>query len=411
MIAMKLFQTLFLIAVLSHPWGDSNSMDLVSRYSRVILNNTSEYSNVQECVNAAAVLSPPGSCTVSAGFPNTAEIEMATGVKVLFAKGIFVNSSKQGGQSSFIHFAHNVRNASVCGEGSAKTVLENSSAGPQFGAVVQDEGTGNLVCDLTLNGNGNTTDTLLDLLTTRSMIRNATLIGDFVQQRNHAYTWDIRGATDCDAADVEVIGGSLDGIQLTTKDFNGTYGNIDGGHFENVYVRDSPRNGVDFNANGAHFSISGTLWINLRVENNGSINDGTDDEYGLNLFATEAGDNTVADNVFIRVSARGNTGSGIRLKGNVTRNVFIDTASLRNGKGRGGTVQRDSIQLLGELGSAIPRDNWIEGSSRGNKGTLALRADPGTAANVFILNVGADPVISGDQNDFYTSPNKGGPRF
>jgi hypothetical protein len=405
---MKQFLAGILAMAFLYVWRepDPRRQIQIEPQDRAIRVDGTKYRTIQECINAAAGLGPGGICFVPPGAANSSEIEMSSGVKVIFGAGLFVNNSIQGGQSSFAHFGRNVHDAVLCGQGPGTTTLENSAAAPQFGAVVEDEGTGNTVCDLTLNGNGNTTDTLLDIMTLRSKSRNLKLTGDLVEEPNRAYAWDIRGGTDFDAEDIEVLGGSLDGIQLTTRDLSGTYGSISGGRFTNIYAHSCPRNGLDFNANGTHLTISGTVWTNVRLEENGTANDGTDDEYGLDLFATAAGENSVNGNVFINLRAAGNMGSGIRLKGNVTNNLLLGIVSRENGGGRPGAVQKDSIQLISEIGNAAPTNNWIQGSSRSMADTKALSTDANTKDNTFVLNAGSDRISVGKENDYLPAASR-----
>jgi hypothetical protein len=127
------------------------------------------YTNIQPCVDAAAS-STPATCVVPTSTANTSQVEMVSGVTLEFSSGTFTNSNLGGGV--FIHFGRDVTGATVRGQGVANTLLRNNSSGPQFGAVVQDEGTGNTVSDMTLDGNNNTTGTLIVRQTTRGRYQN-----------------------------------------------------------------------------------------------------------------------------------------------------------------------------------------------------------------------------------------------
>jgi hypothetical protein len=280
------------------------------------------------------------------------------------------------------------------------TSLLNAPSGTQFGAVIQDEGTHNTICDLTADGNGNTTSTLVHQQTTRPEVHNVKVIADMIHVENHGYAWDIRGGSDFQVSNLEAQGGSIDAIQVSTKDFIQSYGNLEGGHFTNIYAHDSPRNGLDFNANGSQLRIRGTVWINVRLAGNGTADDGTDDEFGLDLFGASA-DCAVEENTFMNVVATGNRGSGIRLKGNVARNTFLGVTSENNGKGKSGTVERNSIQLVTVTGTTAPANNWIEAYSRKSKNTKAFSTDANTRGNSFLLNVGTDSISVGNRNDDY----------
>ena len=129
-----------------------------------------DYATIQSCVNAAAASSTPAKCVVPTGKANTSQVEMVSGVTLEFSYGSFTNTNPTGGV--FIHFARGVTGATVRGRGVAATVLRSNSSGPQFGAVVQDEGTGNTISGLTLDGNNNTTGTLIVRKATRGRYKN-----------------------------------------------------------------------------------------------------------------------------------------------------------------------------------------------------------------------------------------------
>jgi hypothetical protein len=131
------------------------------------------YANIQSCINAAAA-STTATCVVPTGTTNTSQVEMASGVTLEFSSGTFTNTNPGGGV--FIHFALGVTGATVKGQGVAMTVLRNNSSGAQFGAVVQDEGTGNTISDMTLNGNSNTTGILILRHTSRGRYQNLYVI-------------------------------------------------------------------------------------------------------------------------------------------------------------------------------------------------------------------------------------------
>jgi hypothetical protein len=325
-------------------------------------------------------------------------VEMASGVRLIFAAGRFVNSGTHGGV--FIHFNRAVSNGTVCGSGVNATYLLNVPAGTQFGAVIQDEGTHNTICDLTADGNGDTTTTLVHQQATRPEIHNVKVIADMVHVENHSYAWDIRGGSDFAVSKLEAQGGSLDAIQVCTKDFNQSYGNVEGGHFDNIYAHDSPRNGLDFDANGNQLEIRGTDWTNVRLVSNGTADDGTDDEYGLALFAPAAGGSAIAGNTFMNVITTGNRGSGILLKGNVVRNMLLGVTSENNGGGKAGTVGRNSIQLVTGGGTTAPANNWVEAYTRQGRNTAAFSTDANTRGNSFLLNAGSDLLSFGNRNDY-----------
>jgi hypothetical protein len=379
--------------------GQSGNATRLETADRTISVDGIRYKTIQECIDAVAARASSGTtCFVPDGTQNTSQVEMASGVKLVFAGGRFVNSGTHGGV--FIYFGPNVSNATVCGRGMNATYLLNASTGTQFGAVIQDHGTDDTVCDLTADGNGNSTSTMVHQQATRPKVHGVRLIADMVHVENHSYAWDIRGGSDFDVSNLEAQGGSSDAIQLSTRDFTATYGDVKGGHFSNIYAHNSPRNGLDFDANGNALAISGTTWSNVRLANNGTADDGTDDEYGLALFAPPAGGCVISDNTFINLVAAGNKGSGILLKGNIIRNTLLGIISQNNGTGRVGTVGRDSIQLISAT-EAVPANNWIEAYARHTGNNRAFSTDASTRENSFLLNLGNDPTSFGSSNDYY----------
>jgi hypothetical protein len=391
------FLTVSIIAIISPGKQSTNYAGTKSPEGYVSVDGI-RYKTIQECIDAVSTRFASGTCYVPAGTSNASQVEMATGVRLIFAAGRFVNAGTQGGV--FIHFTRAVNNATVCGNGVNATYLLNAPAGTQFGAVIQDEGTHNTICDLTADGNGNTTSTLVHQQTTRPEVHNVKVIADMIHVENHGYAWDIRGGSDFEVSNLEAQGGSIDAIQVSTKDFIQSYGNLEGGHFTNIYAHDSPRNGLDFNANGSQLRIRGTVWVSVRLAGNGTADDGTDDEFGLDLFGASA-DCAVEENTFLNVVATGNRGSGIRLKGNVARNTFLGVTSENNGNGKSGTVERNSIQLVTAAGTTAPANNWIEAYSRKSNNTKAFSTDANTRGNSFLLNVGTDSISVGNRNDDY----------
>jgi len=363
-----------------------------------------KYKTIQSCVTAAAALSSPGTCIVPTGTPNTSQVEMASGVNLEFASGTFVNTGTGGGV--FIHFGSSIVGGSVKGRGIGSTVLKNNSTGSQFGAVVQDEGTDDSISDLTMDGNGNSTDTMIHVAgVVRPHVHKVKIIADAASCLSsgggRSYGWDFRSGSELDASDIEAVGGQQDAIQFGAFATDTT--TITGGRLVNVYAHDSCHNGMDIKAQGSSGYINGLEISNARFIHNGlasgTAGDTMDDNYGFNAVATLSVDGSSISNLLIsNIVATGNTGSGIRIKGDVHESVIQGIISESNG---GGTGDTDAVAIVSGAGTTAPVRNIFSGIARKGSATNALSTDANTQANTFEFNVGADAVSFGNGNDFY----------
>lgn len=356
---------------------------------------------IQACVNAASALSTPGKCFVPTGTAIASQVEMASGVTLEFASGVFQSTSAVGG--IVVHFASSVTGATLRGQGVSTTTLKANSTGSQFLAVAQDEGIDNTVGDLTLDANGNATSTLVSLTTTRPKRHNLKLIADLTVVAGHNYAYDIRGGNNFEDSNIESVGGSLGGISIVTKDASGDYGSITGGDFTNLHAHNSPHNGLDINLNASAVGTANNLaalnFSNLFLQNNGTVNNGVDDEYGLTVNGCLlAGDSGGVNNLnFSNLWAIGNKGSGVRLKGCVN-NTLMTVNSASNGTGIAGTVALDGIVLATGSGTTHPAFSIITATGNNGGATNFLSTQANSANNLLITNA-ATPVSLGSVND------------
>jgi hypothetical protein len=373
-----------------------------------------KYSTLQACVNAAAALPTPGTCYVPTGASvafssGTNNVEMVSGVTLEFGRGTFINTGAGGaGGGIFVHLGSSVTGATVKGQGVGTSCLKNGSTGTQFGAVVQDEGRGNTVSDMTLDGNGNTTSTFIYITPIRPKAHNLKVNHDLSTVSGHNYAWDIRGGTEFEASNIEVNGGSLDGMTIFNFFDTSVYGNITGGRFSNLYLHGSPHNGLDVTSAGRNQTISGLEFSNVRSIGNGTSagtgSDTHDDQYGCYFAASLSPDTSAIYNITFDGIETGNRGSGLRLKGNVYNSTF-HTLSFANGSGTATVTDGlEAISLVTASGTTAPRFNMVTGQARPGSARYSLATDANTFGNRFVVDLGAGSVVSlGNTNDHLQS--------
>lgn len=332
----------------------------------------------------------------------TAQIEGKSNIHLIFGAGTYTNMGTSGGR--FINIAAGVSNFKVSGQGVGATVLRNNSSGTQFGAVIQDQGTDNVIADLTLDGNGNTTATLITQQSTRFKIKGSVkLKHDTTHNPVTNYAWHVRGGEYYEVDALEIHGGSQGGIQLHADD---TYGNCRFGRVNSVYVHDVPWNGIDSHALGTGKLIEGWTWSNIVIKDTGTQNAGTDDEFGLYLFGSDTGENR--GNSFSNVYINGAKMHGLRLKGRVYGNSFHGVNSSNNGTGVG---NGSAISIANGAGADAPLNNYIQGQVReaGAAGNHALVTESNAARNIYALEIGSSTISLGSTNDVhqFITPDNG----
>ncbi len=365
------------------------------------------YDTIQQCVDAVAVFPVPGVCFVSSGIENSSQVEMASGVKLVFGRGIFLNNSTQGGDFGFIHFGPRVAGASVSGAGMAITYLKNDSTNSQHQSVITDDGSNNYIGDMTLDANSNATFALYHSVTANSpIVKNLRLIHLAPRQVDNismAYAWEIAGAANGIATNIFCVGGPLDCLNLDSGPFASAKGHYtrstSGWIFKNITAVASPSNGIDLGSQQADIPITDNFFSNVRTIGNGSVGSsrGADDRYGINLFNAE-------NNIFMGVTSSNNYGSGIRFN-SAAHNMIFGLTSEDNGLQ--GPGSGDAVRI--ELGSqARPnRGNFIQGivqCSIGNNG-IATRGE-NSFGNVFRVDAGNCRNSLSTPNDRITAQSK-----
>lgn len=360
----------------------------------------SRYRTIQSCIDAARSAGRTATCFVPSATQNTSQVEMASGVTLEFGPGAFTNANPNGGV--FIHFGRGVDNATLMGQGTDATILRNASSGKQFGAVVQDEGNGNTIMRLTVDANSNSTSTVIHIQTDQARMDHVKIIHSTSWRANQNYGWDIRGGQKWDVHDIEVVGGPLDAISMTNQDSIASYGTTEGGTFANIYAHDSPHNGIDIRSSGSNQVIRSLDWSNVRVINNGTVartaQDTRDDESGLVLVATLSDDHSEISSIrFFGITAQGNKGAGIRLKGDIQTSVFCGITS--EGNGGGTTGKTGGIELLDGVALSAPIGNIFFGVVRKGAGSFALSTASRSSNNEFHFATGSDRINLSNSRD------------
>lgn len=274
------------------------------------------------------------------------------------------------------------------GLGVDATVIQAHSTGTQKGDLVQFLTTTNCVLsDITLNANGNATNSLTTQNDTGSVIQNVKLVHDSLANTTaaacvlagHNYAWSIRGSDYLDAFNVEISGGCLDGI---FEEAQTAYSAIAGGSFSHINTHDSFLNCIDITATGAAFPISAQKWSDVRASTCGTRNVGADDEFGINIFSASSG--PIQDNSFVNLDINGNKMSGLRLKGLVQRNNFNGVASQSNGAGVGGG---DAVKIEDGGGTDYVTNNSIHGTAILTGANKAVSSTANSSNNLLDLNV------------------------
>lgn len=351
--------------------------------------NGTKYESIQRCIDAVAASPAPRRCFVPSGTVNSSQVEMASGVRLVFGRGTFVNNSTQGGNFAFIHFGPRVIDASVSGEGQAITCLQNDPTKSQHQSVITDEGTNNYIGDVTLDANNNSTFALYHSVTaTHPVVHNVQLIHlapRLLDNVNMAYAWEIAGAVNGIATNIYCVGGPLDCLNLDSGPFASAKGHYTqstrGWIFKNVTAVDSPSNGIDLGSQQANIPIADNIFFNVTTLGNGRVGSsgGADDRYGINLFNAE-------NNIFVGVTSFNNYGSGIRFN-SARNNVILDLTSENNGLQGPGTG--DAVRIEHGSQARPNQGNFIQGivrCSAGNNG-IATRGE-NSFGNIFRVEAG-----------------------
>jgi len=208
--------------------GTHTGLETAKQLNNVVAVDGTGITTIQACVTAAAAITGgPGKCFVPTNTPGpTSQVEMASGVTLEFAPGTFVNATTTGG--IFINFGSAVSNAVVRGQGVGSTTLQNTgSTVTQYGAVIQDEGTNNTYEAMTLDGNNNTSDTLLIRTATSPHFHNLKVLQNIsvavVNVVGNGVTATVTCSTNCFPPNGFASGKAIRINGNTQAAFNGTF--------------------------------------------------------------------------------------------------------------------------------------------------------------------------------------------